>query len=75
MLLAEIVQNKAPQAALGLAVGHHLLQPVQLQLHLTAGHRLLPVGVENQEFRRGHIPGGIQQDALRRAACPPRNWE
>ena len=75
MGLAKVVQQLSPEAGLGLAVGHHVLQP-QLIPVLDLGRLLWGEGLVilprllEEELGRGHIPLAIEEDALRRLPIP-----
>ena len=75
VFLAKIVQDVPPQAALGFAVVHHDVQPLQIQplllLQLLLGKLPGKGGVLDQVFGGLHIPRGIEQDALGLCAVPP----
>ena len=68
VVFAEIFQQHPPQAAGGLAVGHHPVQPLQLpgpDRPGLGGGQVLVVGIVVDEIAGGlHIPQREQQDAL-----------
>ena len=75
-LLAEVAQQVGAQAAAGLAVAHHLLQPAQVllvdKLALLLIERLILRGVFDKIFCRLHIPNREQQQAVCRRTVPAR---
>ena len=79
MVLAEIVQDPAPETQAGLAVVHHPVQAIQVLadpfLLLLLRQLAFPGGVLHKPLGGIHIPGGVEEDALRSGsipACPAR---
>ena len=72
--LPEVVQQPPPQASVGFAVAHHLLQPLHVPAEdLPPGLLLLAaLGGADEVLGRLHVAGGEKEDALRRRAVPAR---
>ena len=74
VLLPEVIQNVAPQAAFRLAVGDHGVQPFQILpphfLPLHGVHFLVVGAIVDEEPGGLHVPGVEQQNAVRFRAVP-----
>ena len=76
VLLAEVVQDVPPQAAVGLAIAHHGVQsPAALLLHLLplpVGQGLVVLPVLQQEAGGAHVPLGEEENTVGVRAVPSR---
>ena len=75
MLLAEIAEDAASQAAARAAVFHHAVQPIHVAaaqgLALVRSELLVLAAVFYEEAGRNNVRGGVEQQAVRRRAVAP----